>query len=318
MAEYKAPLLLRNGHFNTIYPVLFRRQDEPAYTRQRFDTDDGDFFDVDFIKGGFPRLAILCHGLEGSSHSKYIIGTSGILADKGWDIAAVNHRSCSGEINHSTRMYHSGATWDLDYLVSRMAKLYDEIALVGFSLGGNMVLKYGGEKAHELDRRITSIAAISVPLDLRAGSLHIGRISNRIYERKFLKTLLEKMRIKASQYPDKIDAAAIDRVRSLYEFDDLFTGPLHGFRDADDYYSQCSGKRFLGDIQRPTLVLSALDDPFLPGECYPVALARENRHITMQIPKYGGHVGFVQTGQKYYWDEWRIMAFLERHSGSPV
>jgi predicted alpha/beta-fold hydrolase len=312
--KYRPAALLRNGHFNTIYPVLFRGQNVPAYERVRYETPDEDFFDVDFQKAGNKRIAIICHGLEGSSRSKYVIGTSTLLHQNAWDVAAINHRSCSGEINRTQRMYHSGATWDLDFLIDILLPHYEEISLVGFSLGGNMVLKYSGEQSNNLDEKIRSIVAVSVPMDLRAGSIQIGRRSNYIYEKKFLITLLKKMKIKARQFPELIDEYSIPSCRSMYDFDERYTAPLHGFVNADDYYAKSSSKFFVEFIQRPALIINALDDPFLPEECYPESIVAQNPYCSLEIPKYGGHVGFVEWRQKYYWEEKRILAFLSEHS----
>jgi len=280
----------------------------------RYETPDDDFFDVDYLKGQNKRIAVICHGLEGSSRSKYIIGTSTLLHQNAWDVAAINHRSCSGEINHTHRMYHSGATWDLEFLIGKLLPHYEEISLVGFSLGGNMVLKYCGEQSECLDSKLRSIVAISVPMDLRAGSIQIGKRSNFIYEKKFLITLLEKMKIKAQQFPKLIDADNISSCRSMYEFDDRYTATLHGFDNADDYYAKSSSKFFVEAIERPALIINALDDPFLPAECYPEAIVAKNPYCRLEMPRYGGHVGFVEWRQKHYWEEKRILAFLSEHS----
>ena len=192
--QYSPKYLFKNGHFNTIYPTLFRKQKTPDYVRDRLFTEDDDFIDVDTLFNGNRRLAILCHGLEGSSSSKYIIGASQLLSQNNWDTAAINYRSCSGEMNKQLRMYHSGATDDLALVIDKYKDNYDQIALIGYSLGGNLSLKYGGEE-RVLPSNLKNIIAISVPVDLKAGSVNIGRPSNYIYTKKFLVTLTEKVKI---------------------------------------------------------------------------------------------------------------------------
>ncbi len=311
---YQASGLLRSGHINTIYPTLFRKQDRPDYNRSELTTPDNDVLHLDCLKSGNKRVAILCHGLEGSSQSKYIIGTSGILHENGWDTIAINYRGCSGEINNQLRIYHSGATDDIDTVINECYTDYDEIALVGFSLGGNLVLKYCGERGSELRSSIITVVAVSVPTDLKAGSINIGKKSNFIYEQKFLKSLTKKLLAKHKQFPDAIDLSLLKKVKKLYDFDEYYTGPLHGFTGADDYYAQSSSEQFLPYINIPGLIINALDDPFLPQECYPYDIVRANDCLEFIMPKHGGHVGFVDRKHKYYWSERAITSFLNKKS----
>lgn len=313
--EYLPNIFFRNGHVNSIYPTLFRKKIDLSFKRLRIETADNDFLDIDTLKEGNNRLVILCHGLEGSSESHYILGTAGLANSKQWDVAAVNYRGCSGEMNRQRRLYHSGATEDLDFIVQNFAHEYREIALVGFSLGGNLVLKYCGERVNKLNPVIRSVTGISVPCDLAAGSKHIGRPSNFIYEKKFLASLKEKVRMKEKQFPGTFDLEQVDAVNKLYDFDDQFTAPIHGFKDAEDYYGQSNCKQFLKDIRIPCLIISALDDPFLPESSYPFKESGENRNISFIASRYGGHVGFVRPGKKYYWNEIKIMDFISEHSG---
>ncbi|MBT8234141.1 MAG: alpha/beta fold hydrolase [Saprospiraceae bacterium] len=310
--KYNPGFLLKSGHFNTIYPTLFRRQKAPEYKRTRLTTFDGDFLDIDFLKTGSKKIAILCHGLEGSSQSKYIIGTGDILMNAGWDVAAMNYRFCSGEVNNKLRMYHSGATEDLQVVINALYDEYEEICLVGFSLGGNLCLKYCGENGNQISSKISRVVAVSVPVDLKAGSINIGKPSNFIYENKFLDSLVEKLHVKHKKYGDEIDISKLNEVKKLYDFDDLFTGPIHGFKDAEDYYRQCSSKQFINDIKIPALIINAEDDPFLPEECYPFKEAEQNKNVSLVVPKYGGHVGFAFYNEKYYWIERKIKSWLEK------
>ncbi len=299
-----------------MYPTLFRKQPAPAYQRQQVTTPDDDFLDIDTLCQGRSRLAILCHGLEGSSSSQYMMATASILHSNGWDVVCMNYRFCSGKINNSLRMYHSGATDDLDTIVEHYKQDYEELALVGFSLGGNLVLKYAGENATDLDHRIQQVVAVSVPVDLLAGCINICKASNFIYQQNFLKSLKAKVKLKKQQYPDRIDLGLLKKVRTVYDFDDHFTGPIHGFADALDYYTQCSSKQFLSAIDKRTMIINALDDPFLPEECYPYAEASANPNIQLLTPTYGGHVGFVLRGERYFWIEKKIEAFLNKKSES--
>lgn len=310
MPAYRPSFLFRSAHINTVYPSLFRKQISPAFDRVQVATEDDDFVDVDFLRAGNSKVAILCHGLEGSSESQYIIGTSRILFKSGWDIAAMNYRGCSGRPNKQLRMYHSGATDDLHQVYEAVTADYEEIALIGFSLGGNLVLKYLGES--ERDKKINKAVAISVPLDLRAGSINIGKKSNYFYERNFLQSLSQKIRQKQIQFPQDIDLSLLSKVKTLYDFDDVFTGPIHGFRDADDYYQQCSSKFFLENIRTESLVLNSLDDPFLPAECYLSKQTSTNKNITTVTTKHGGHVGFVVSGNDHSWAEMQISEFLNK------
>lgn len=308
---YRPNILLRNGHLNTIYPTLFRRQKWPSYSRERFTTPDDDFLDVDFLKDNNNRLAVLCHGLEGSSSSNYIQGLAALLHEKAWDIAALNYRSCSGEMNRQLRMYHSGATSDLHFLVNRFVNNYSTLVLAGFSLGGNLIMKYAGENPGRIPSQVKALAAVSVPTDLEAGSINIGTPSNFIYELKFLYSLKRKMRLKAQIVKEVPGIENLSKVRSLYDFDNYFTAPIHGFRDAHDYYSQCSSNKFIESIKLPCLLLNAKDDPFLPASCYPEKLCASNPFMQYETPDFGGHVGFVETGKRYYWSEYRIESFLK-------
>ncbi len=309
--EYSPAYLFRNGHLNTIYPTLFRSGKGVNYTRTAIDTPDGDFLDVDCILRDKNRLAIICHGLEGSSTSQYAIGMSRILSENNWDTAAINYRGCSGRINLKPRMYHSGATDDLHTVFKKLHMPYDTVVFIGFSLGGNLVLKYCGERSETIHPKIKACVAVSTPTDLEAGSRYIGKASNYIYEKRFLVKLGQKVRLKHQQFPEVYEPEHLKHVKSLYGFDDVYTSRIHGFANAKDYYTQCSSGRFLAFIKVPTLLLNALDDPFLPDACYPYDTIKDNKHITMHTPRYGGHVGFTRFRKKYYWSELYVRHFLD-------
>lgn len=315
-SDYKPSFLFRNGHINTVYPYFFRRIKRPPYIRIRINTPDQDFLDIDTLIGENERIAIVCHGLEGSSSSQYIQGISDHLLKKGWDVAAMNYRFCTEDINLQPRVYHSGATEDLQTVVEHFTPSYKEICLIGFSLGGNLVLKYCGERDRHIDPLISSCVAVSVPTDLHAGSLNIDKPSNYFYGKRFLETLKEKMIQKHAQFPDVFPIENLKKVKTLYDFDDHYTGPVHGFRDAQDYYSRSSCAQFLNSIRIPTLMINALDDPFLPEACYPYKETKNNSRITFLTPKHGGHVGFTTLGENCYWSEKMISSFIEKIGGS--
>ncbi|MBN4056263.1 alpha/beta fold hydrolase [Rhodothermus sp. AH-315-K08] len=304
---FRPAFWLRNGHVNTFYGGMLRSIGVPDYQRQRIDTPDGDFLDLDWLRGDGRRVAILSHGLEGSSRRTYMSGMATKLASAGWDILSWNYRGCSGEQNRRLRTYHSGATEDLDAVVRTAQAEYDHIDLIGFSLGGNLTLKYLGERGE--DAPIQSAVAFSVPCDLAASSRHLARAAALPYMKRFLHSLRQKMREKADLFPGEIDVGDLENLRSFRDFDDRFTAPLNGFLDAEDYWERASSKPYIASIRVRTLIASALDDPFLPSSCYPHEEAATNPEITMETPQYGGHVGFaIRRGE--FWSERRALSFL--------
>jgi uncharacterized protein len=296
---------------NTLYGGLLRGVSTPEYHRERIDTPDGDFLDLDWFRAGHRRIAILCHGLEGSSRRPYMSGMAHRLSKGGWDVLSWNYRGCSGETNRKLRTYHSGATDDLDVVVERARPHYDRIDLIGFSLGGNLVLLYLGERGQQI--AIDRAVAFSVPCDLASSSRYLARPVAIPYMRRFLQSLRKKMRQKAELFPEEIDVRGLDDVQSFREFDDRYTAPLNGFLDAEDYWRRASSKPWIQNIRTPTLIVSAQDDPFLPGECYPHKEVRASRHVEMETPDQGGHVGFaVRRGQ--FWSEERAARFLDHRA----
>ena len=317
-SDYKPPFLFKSGHFQTIYPTLFRSVNGVVYERERIETPDGDFLDLDWVKTGARRVAVLSHGLEGHAERGYMRGMAQKLSLHGWDVLAWNYRGCSGEMNRLLRSYHSGVSDDLDVVVRHAldAGGYAEAALVGFSLGGNITLKYLGERGNALDARIRAAVTFSVPCNLDAGAAHIDRPANWIYQQRFLRDLREKIRQKHRRFPADLDVAGLDRIATLRDFDDRYTAPVHGFKDAADYYARCSCLPLIPRITIPTLLVSAANDPFLPAACYPTEAARGHPHFYLEMPRYGGHVGFVAfNGDGAYWSEQRAAAFLAEHIG---
>ncbi|HHM20407.1 MAG TPA: alpha/beta fold hydrolase [Bacteroidetes bacterium] len=314
--DYRPLLPFRSGHFNTIFPALFRHLPPMTIVRERLTTPDDDFLDMDYLRAKHGRVAFLLHGLEGNSASQYIRGAADIFFKNGWDVAMINHRSCSGEINRQRRLYHSGVTDDPHTVVQHLKKNYDEIIMIGFSLGGNMTLKYLGEQGDTADPAIKCAVAVSVPIDLHACSLRIIAPANFVYNQRFLASLRKKIHIKHRQFPDTYDPQRLRYVKNLWDFDEHFTAPIHGFGNAIDYYTRCSSLPLLKNIRIPTLLINALDDPMLGPECYPFDIAEANKHLHFMAPRHGGHCGFVSWGQKNYWQEWQMLAFVQKHTGS--
>lgn len=309
-SDYRPPHIFKNGNINTIYPFLFRKKISPPFVRKRFETSDGDFIDLDLLKNGNARIAILCHGLEGNSESQYIRNTADHLFSNDWDVLCINFRSCSGVMNRKLQMYHSGFTSDVHEVVSSYQNRYQDISLVGFSLGGNVVLKYISDGIYELPSNINSVVTISVPIDLSKGAQKISARSNWAYDKRFRISLEQKIREKHKNFPDQVNLKHLDKIKTLRDFDDYYTGPLHGFDGAEDYYSKCNSKQFLRNISLPTLLITAVDDPFLTPENHPYAIAAENDDFYFLAPKFGGHVGFTTFGTNYYWNEHKTLLFI--------
>jgi predicted alpha/beta-fold hydrolase len=302
-----------NPHAATALPTLLRRVAMPGPERQRLELPDGDFLDLDcwWQEGDAgPGTVVLLHGLEGSASRQYMLGMARAFGRRGWHVAGVNYRGCSGEPNRLPVAYHSGATADLRAVLDHLDCPERPVrAMVGFSLGGNMLLKYLGEEPDRVLPSLKAAAAFSVPTDLAAGERQLRRRANRAYLRRFLRKLGVKVRQKARLFPEQIDLAPLDRVRWLYDFDDCYTAPWGGFAGADEYYRRCSSRQFLPRIRVPSLLVSAGNDPFLARECYPVEEARASRHFHLEIPDHGGHVGFRQAGGEY-WSELRAVQFV--------
>ncbi|MCW3467334.1 YheT family hydrolase [Chitinophaga nivalis] len=295
----------------TIYPSLFRSIRPASYRRQRITTPDNDFLDLDFSEKDSDRAVVILHGLEGNSGRKYVLGMVHIFNDAGFDTVSLNFRGCSGEPNHQLRFYHSGETGDLHTVIQYLLSLnkYKTIHLVGFSLGGNVTLKYVGEKGNTLSNVIRSAVAISVPVDLKDSSGELEKRHNTIYMQRFIRDLGNKLLQKQTRFPGTIDLADYDKIKSFRQFDDRYTAPIHGFKDALTYWEHCSSKKYLADIRIPTLLINAKDDPFLGSGCFPYDIAGNSPYFHLETPYSGGHVGFVKFGEDFYWSEKRALAF---------
>jgi hypothetical protein len=312
-STYRPPPLLANGHLQTVLPWLLRRVPGVDYRRERIPTPDGDFLDLDWSPAGGRRLVVVCHGLEGSSQAAYVRGMVRAFNRRGWDGVVLNFRGCSGEPNRRLRSYHSGATEDLAAVLDHVGqtRAYRHLALVGFSLGGNLVLKYLGERGEDLPPALGPCAAVSVPCDLAGSSRRMARPENRIYMLRFMRTLCRKAAHKARCFPGTLSPGDFRGLRTFQDFDDRYTAPAHGFRDAAHYWAACSSRRFLAGIRVPTLLINARNDPFLSAGCYPAAEAAASPQVHLETPVSGGHVGFLTptlTGD--FWHEDRVTAFV--------
>lgn len=308
--DYKPPPWLRNGHIQSIWPTLFRTVTIADPVREVLPTDDDDELHLDWYRQGSDRLAVLSHGLEGHSRRPYMQGLARALLQEGWDVVAWNFRSCGGVMNHQPRFYHSGATGDLDRVVKHgLGKGYNTVFLSGFSMGGNLTLLYLAQQAEQVDSRICGAITYSVPCDLAGSADTLALPSRRIYMQRFLRDLHVKMEEKSKLFPDLIDTEGFDRIRRFHEFDDRYTAPLHGFEDAQDYWANCSALWKLRDIRVPSLIVNAADDPFLSRQCFPESRQLLGRHVRLESPRWGGHVGFVEHSRDgYYWSERRAVA----------
>jgi uncharacterized protein len=307
---YTPPFYLFNAHLETIIPSLFRKVSLPPYQRERIATPDDDFLDLDWLTHDSKTLVIISHGLEGNTTRGYVKGMAKALYDQGYDILAWNYRGCSEEMNTALRFYHSGATDDLATVIAHAEqKGYSTINLVGFSLGGNLTLKYLGEDRVR-PTTIQKAATFSVPIDLHASCLKISQPANWVYSQRFLKSLRKKVMAKASVM-SQLDTTGLAAVKTLHQFDDFFTGPMHGFKDALDYYTQSSALRYMDKITIPTLLVNAKNDPFLSAECYPYDRLKNHPFVVFETPERGGHVGFAQCNTTgLYWSEERAIDFF--------
>lgn len=315
-STYEAPWFLRNGHLQTVYPALKRRVTGFSYTRTRLELKDGDFLDLDISNvQESKRGVLLAHGLEGCSERAYMRGMVRAFNRRGWNAFALNFRGCSGEPNRLLRFYHSGVSEDLLQAAEFVHTLgVEQLMLVGFSLGGNVVLKLLGEWGKEVPAWVLGGVAISVPSDLKSSATVMLEPQNRVYMDRFLKDLREKIRLKQSRFPELLDDSGYESIRGFKDFDDRYTAPIHGFKDAEDYWARCSSRFFVDRIARPTLLLNALDDPFLTPLCFPEAAAQSSRFFHLEAPSRGGHVGFVGGGlmEDEYYSERRAIEFAQQ------
>lgn len=316
-STYPAPPFWQpGGHLQTILPGLFRRVKGVEYLRERIETPDSDFLDLDWAHCAEPssRLVIITHGLEGDSRAQYCLGTAKLFTKNGWDALAWNCRSCSGEMNRAFRMYHHGDTADIGTVVSHVLATgcYDTLALVGYSMGGNITLKYVGTGGQNLPSQVRAAVAFSAPCDILAGADVLDRWDNWLYKTRFLSFLKKKIRRKDRQFPGRLDVSKLKLVRRWRDFDEYFSAPICGFSSAAEFHDQASAKNFVAGTRIPTLLVSALNDPILTPECFPIEIAKEHPYLYLELPYQGGHCGFqVKGAGEFSWAERRAFDFVD-------
>jgi uncharacterized protein len=317
--DYRPPWWYRGRHLQTLWGPLLRRGRSPTLRRERVETPDGDFVDLDWLAGrdrGGPLVVIL-HGLEGSFRSHYVSGLLRELVEVGWRGLVVNFRSCGGEVNRSRRMYHSGDTEDLEFIISRLTAREPNLrlGLVGVSLGGNVALKWLAERGEDAPAQVAGAVAISTPFNLAACAAALDRGLNRtLYTVNFLSTMKIKLDKKAKIYEGVLDLTAARKAKTFAEYDRLVTAPLGGFANERDYWARSSSGPLLTQIRRPTLLINALNDPFIPAVTLPRAAIGKSRWLEAAFVAEGGHAGFLEgrSGTRS-WAEARAVAFLARH-----
>lgn len=309
---YKPAPWFRNGHIQTICSSMFRRVSGVYYQRERIQTPDDDFLDLDWSCSGEKLLTVISHGLEGDSQRPYVKGMVKALNEAHIDCLAWNYRTCGGETNRQLRMYHNGSTDDLDLVVRHaIAKGYENIILIGFSMGGNLSLLYLGQQSAQVLPQLKGAVTFSVPVDLEGAARQLSRSSNTFYMKRFLRMLHRKVKEKMELFPDQIDDRDYDQIKDFKAFDDRYTSPIHGFRNAEDYWAKCSCGPLLERIRIPSLIVNAEDDPFLGTSCYPYQ-QKINPNIYLEVPRYGGHVGFMSSRiNGKYWSESRTVDFVQ-------
>ncbi len=294
MKPYRAPGWLPGGQAQTLWPLLIKPKSIPL-RRERWETPDGDFIDVDHLDGPAESpLLVLFHGLEGSARSHYAISTARACKSIGWRLALPHFRGCSGELNRQPRAYHSGDSAEIDWILHRLhqGNASRRLHAAGISLGGNALLKWAGEQQESAATLVTGVAGICAPLDLAACGHRLARGFNRIYTRHFLDTLKSRSAARLERFPGLFDETRMRRSRNLWDFDDAVTGPVHGFAGADDYWARSSAKSWLKTIAVPALVVNPQNDPFLPASALP-GRTDISASVRLEQPATGGHVGFV-------------------------
>ena len=322
LTEFSSAWWCHGRHSQTIWRRVFGKTPTVNIQRERWKTPDDDFLDLDFTETNHPKTEniktptiLLLHGLEGSSRAKYVLGMLKWVTQLGWRGVALNFRSCSGEINRQKRFYHSGETTDLKWVVGQLIKRFPNspFFLIGFSLGGNVLIKWLGEEGKKVPPQVQGATAISVPFDLAVAARRIDQGFNRIYGSVFLKTLREKTLAKERKYPGLVDPKQVSKIFSFAQFDNEVTAPIHGFKDGKDYWVSSSSMGFLGEVQVPTLLISAQDDPFLPTSYLPRKVIEQSKWLTGCFPSKGGHVGFVEGRSPWgvsYWSESKTFSFI--------
>ena len=311
-STYRAPSLLGHGHTQTILAPFLRNGNGVTYSRERIETPDDDFLDLDWAASGRRKIAIVSAGMEGFSTRPYVTGMVRALRAAGWDAVAWNYRGCSGEPNRKLHFYNGGMVEDLHAVVEAcLRRGYREIALVGFSLGGNLLLNYLGRRGPDVVPEITRAVAISAPVDVADCAEQLNRGGGRIYTKIFLSSFREKIRAKMKVMPDRLNDDGYEKIRTLQDYDARYTVPHFGFGSIPEFYRWVSSRWVLDRVARPTLIINAKNDPFMGPGCYPVEQSRANPHLTLEMPDSGGHLGFITFPREgTWWSEERTVKFL--------
>ena len=317
--SYRPPWWYRGRHLQTLWGPLLRPLGRPRLRRERLSTPDGDFLDLDWLEPARldAPLVVILHGLEGSSRSHYASGLCQEAGRLGLRAVVMNFRSCSGELNRAPRLYHSGETSDLDWVLGRLIERepVTRVGLVGVSLGGNVALKWLGERGDGAREPIAAAVAISTPFELAecARVLDVG-LCRRLYTERFLSTMKPKLQANAHLYDGRIDLVAAGRARTFSEYDRFVTAPIFGFADERDYWARSSSRPYLPKIRRPALLINAVNDPFIPPSTLPEAEVAQSPWLEAAFPPEGGHAGFLEgPWGRRSWAERHALAFLRRH-----
>lgn len=316
----KPPFPYFNGHTQTILPSMFRKIDQPTYERERLELSDGDFVDLDWFKKESDQLIILTHGLEGSSERHYVKETAKLFYEKGWEALAWNCRSCSGEMNRNLRMYNHGDIADIGEVIAYATskKKYKTIVLAGYSMGGNIGMKYLGVHGKDVPNNIKVSINFSAPTDLSSSAKLLDETKSWFYSNRFRKKIWKKIQIKAAQFPGVVDLSNFKKVKKWEDFDNYFTAPVNGFESAQAFYHFASAKYFMEDIAIPTLLVNAQNDPILTPACNPIELAKQNVNFYLEMPAEGGHVGFTSKKGDYSYMALRGWSFVKEFIGKSL
>lgn len=308
----RAPRYQFNGHLQTVLPAILRKV-QTTYERERLTLSDGDFVDLDWVDNRSRNLVLLSHGLEGNSERHYMMGMANRFSEAGWDVLAWNCRSCSGEMNRRFRLYNHGEIGDIGEVIGHalQTKDYEKVLLIGFSMGGSILMKYLGVQGKAVPEAVIGGIAFSSPCDLKASIDALELPGNGFYKRRFFKSLSKKVADKAADFPGRLDLSKLGEVGHWRDFDEHYSAPLGGYKDAADFYRQASAKNFMGGTDRPILLVNADNDPILPPACSPVELCKDHPKLFLERPSSGGHVGFTLPRKPYAWSEYRAIQFVE-------
>jgi len=308
----KQPYYLGDQHGQTLIPGALRRVKGVTYERERLELNDGDFLDLDWIDKKSKNLIVLTHGLEGDSNRQYIKGMAKFFAQQNWDVLAWMCRSCSGEMNRNNRLYYHGEIGDIGIVINHaiQTKHYEQVVLVGFSMGGNISMKYLGVNGKDVPNVVKKCVAFSAPTDLESGAQVLDRPDNWFYKWRFMRMLKKKITEKNAQFPGYANLENFNKIKVWRDFDELFSAPINNFENAAAFYADASAKNFMSGIQIPTLLVNSLNDPILTPKCSPVELCEKSDNLFLENPRYGGHCGFPLKGKPFNWAEYRAWEFV--------